>query len=298
MTIGVRGGGFWPGPWRYSESCDDRAECVRPAPRISCPIDDTLCPLPQLLKWLEAVSCDAPHCAVHFDDGPSSLHFEWGGTILRVEVWEHATRHSPGAHRRFKASNLDCRQVAISFYSAFRNFVESPEYNPVVYEQHSTDMDYALSAIQGRLSQGELIGFLTALDAAALEFFIHLVSLAHSFVSPARFGWGANRQWIAPPLAVLQSTFRGLMSAADIDTVYRKLVSREPEHHRQIVPAFWDRLDAVGRRDRLAALLARTRWEAVGSNLRALRSQHLESLMTLGTTPRQDGHAGPRTISS
>lgn len=298
MTINVRGGGFWPGPWRYSESYEDGAECVRPAPRISCPLDDTLCPLPKLLKWLEAVSCDAPHCAVYFDQGPSSLHFEWQSGILRIEVWEHATRHSPGAHRRFKAGNLDCRQVAITFYSAFRNFVQSPEYDPVAYEQHSTDMDYALSVIQGRLSQGELIGFLTALDAAALEFFIQLVPLAHSFVSPAPYGWGANRQWIAPPLAVLQSTFRGLMSKTDIDTVYGKLTSRDTEHNRQVVPAFWDRLDAARRRDRLAVLLARARWEADGPNLRALKSQHLESLMTLGTTPRRDGRAGPRTISS
>lgn len=295
MTVGGRDVGPW---WRYKGPYDDGPEWVRPVRSISCPLDDTLCPLPKLLKWLEAVSCDAPHCAVYFDEGPSSLHFEWQSGILRIEVWEHATRHSPGAHRRFKAGNLDCRQVAISFYSAFRNFVQSPEYNPAAYEQHSTDMDYALSVIQGRLSQGELIGFLTALDAAALEFFIQLVSLAHSFVSPAHCEWGANRQWIAPPLAVLQRTFRGLMRKTDIDTVYGKLTSSESEHNRRIVPAAWDRLDAVRRRDRLAALLARTRWEAVGPNLRALRSQHLESLMALGKTPRLHGHARPRTTSS
>ena len=136
MTVGGRDVGPW---WRYKGPYDDGPEWVRPVRSISCPLDDTLCPLPKLLKWLEAVSCDAPHCAVYFDEGPSSLHFEWQSGILRIEVWEHATRHSPGAHRRFKAGNLDCRQVAISFYSAFRNFVQSPEYNPAAYEQHSTD---------------------------------------------------------------------------------------------------------------------------------------------------------------
>jgi hypothetical protein len=116
-----------PGPVRES-----RPKCFH-APVY---MTSVWCPFRNYLRFLEAITVDVQTCGFHWDaEGPEGrLKWERGVDdtgILEVQwsIWRDPQR------RNGMRMLLNTRQMVRMLYEAFRRFVESPEYDPTLYEE-------------------------------------------------------------------------------------------------------------------------------------------------------------------
>ena len=132
-----------------------------PRRQLSCRISSVFCPFRSLLAWLEAVAVGAQECAFEWDaEGPFG-RLAWSYVHLVLDWHEHDRKQSI----RIRA---DRKQVVRAFYTAFRRFVESGEYDPLRYERLRNGEAMVL-AIGHRFTEAELIGQLLMLSRSEAE---------------------------------------------------------------------------------------------------------------------------------
>ena len=129
--------------------------------QLSCRISSVFCPFRSLLAWLEAVATGVQECAFEWEaEGPFG-RLAWNHLHLVLE-WHEDDRKDG---MRIRAGR---KQVVRAFYSAFRRFVESTEYDPLRYERLRNGEAMVLK-IEGRLTEDEFIGQLLILGGTEAE---------------------------------------------------------------------------------------------------------------------------------
>lgn len=131
------------------------------AGRVSCGIASSCCPFPSLVAWLEALTTGVPECAFNWEAEGLDGRLAWQRPELQLD-WSH--------YRGTRSLRLqaDRKQVVAAFYTAFRRFVESPEYDPFRYESMRLGDEFAHYHPNGLL-EGEIMGQLLTLSAADAE---------------------------------------------------------------------------------------------------------------------------------
>lgn len=127
---------------------------------ISCWVSSVFCPFASLLAWLEAATTGVESCGFTWDaEGPTGrLELKWN---LFTLTWN-------GRATQVLQATVDRRQVVDAFYSAFRRFVESRDYDPSRYERIRTGEAYVLRG--GRtFTEEELLKQLLPLDWAGVD---------------------------------------------------------------------------------------------------------------------------------
>ncbi len=107
------------------------AEHARADTRLDTFVSSVHCPFPDLVAWLEAITCNVQECAFGWDaEGPEG-RLIWqrgspgGNGFLEVTWTPSGTKHRVMLSRH---------QLVAAFYSSFRAFVESPIYEQQRYE--------------------------------------------------------------------------------------------------------------------------------------------------------------------
>lgn len=127
------------GDIQVTTPCDDQFKKDKPSIEhrddvvLLCHMSPTMgCPFPDFIAWLEAIVCGVQECAFDWDaEGPEGrLHWRRRdrATGFVTAIW-HDTRE-PTEHRIM----LETRQAVAGFYGGFRQFIESPAYDPLPYE--------------------------------------------------------------------------------------------------------------------------------------------------------------------
>lgn len=129
--------------WKLGESTNHMQRAVDESVFIS----SIFCPFHDLVRFLEAVCLQVQECAFEWDaEGPTG-RMEWqrrftNDTGFLTLKWDGRFR---GYERKFEhRMMLDTRQMVRMLYTAFRRFVESPEYDPIRYEDMQVGEAFSL----------------------------------------------------------------------------------------------------------------------------------------------------------
>jgi hypothetical protein len=138
----------------------------------------TACPIRDYLRFLEAVTLQVQECAFEWEAEGPEARFEWarwggsrsdkGHLTITWDGWFRDHKHT-FSHRML----LNTRQMVRNLYAAFRSFVESPEYVPMMYE--AVPLHEALLTV---VNESSIEGVLQALidrDAAEAESLIQVM---------------------------------------------------------------------------------------------------------------------------
>jgi hypothetical protein len=224
-------------------------------------VSSVFCPFEDFIRFLEAITIDVQECGFTWEaEGPDgamrwSRRFPLDTGFLSVE-WNGGK--GPVAHRAM----LDTRQAVEALYTAFREFVDSPGYDPLRYER--VRLGDSLSLIVAGASPEEVSRRLLQLDA---------VDASQALARLA----GAARE----------RSDGGSTTAQPIDHFFEGEDSRAPVTDEtledSLETAGWDAGDEAHRRqileDEFSSVV--TPWS--GANLRALRSRVIEDWLS---TPR------------
>lgn len=130
----------------------------------------TFCPFRDYIRFLEAVALQVQECAFEWDaEGPEG-RFEWrrrfiDDTGFLTINWDGWFR---GGSRKFShRMMLNTRQMVRMLYTAFRRFVESPEYQPMRYEKMTIAETF--SAVLKDATLDDLVNVLVTCDPARAE---------------------------------------------------------------------------------------------------------------------------------
>jgi hypothetical protein len=227
-----------------------------PKTQISCRISSVFCPFRDLLAWLEAIAAGVQECAFEWDaEGPSGrLALEH--SYFRLD-WHEGAKKSI----RMRA---DRRQVVSAFYTAFRRFVESVEYDPLRYERLRIGEEIVLG-IEKRFTEDEIIGQLLVLGSAEAEGALQRLR-PHAWLGVEGLD----------PLADARSSYRAVIGALEAE---RQGIAPLRPLHRYPIPyieAQWDRWDTPRRRARLKDIFNGHGLSCHGAPLRLLRSSIVE----------------------
>ena len=136
----------------------------------------TFCPFRDYIRFLEAVALQVQECAFQWDaEGPEG-RFEWSrrfidDTGFLTINWDGWFR---GSSRKFShRMMLNTRQMVRMLYSAFRGFVESPEYQPMRYEKLKVEETF--SALIKDASLDDLVKVLVDCSAQRAESLIFAI---------------------------------------------------------------------------------------------------------------------------
>ena len=120
--------------WKLGESVNHYQRAVDESMFIWA----TFCPFRDYLRFLEAVALQVQECAFEWDaEGPEG-RLEWRRRFIDDTGFLSINWHGSfrGHSRKFShRMMLNTRQMVRMLYSAFRRFVESPEYQPIHYEK-------------------------------------------------------------------------------------------------------------------------------------------------------------------
>ena len=110
----------------------------RPRQDFSVVMDSVFCPFPDFIRFLEAITMQVQECAFDWEaEGPSG-RMQWRRRKLNRDGVLTISWHSEFSDREHDFSYellLDTRHTVRMLYTAFRRFVESPEYDPIRYEK-------------------------------------------------------------------------------------------------------------------------------------------------------------------
>lgn len=119
--------------FRLGRSVNHAAPCLR----FTVYMTSVWCPFKDFIRFIEAISIQVKECGFEWDpEGPDGK-MEWRRGYVNDTGFLTVSWHS----RRQKFSHvmtLNTRQAVRMLYTAFRRFVESPEYDPIRYEKMTT----------------------------------------------------------------------------------------------------------------------------------------------------------------
>ncbi len=248
------------GDVQITTPCDDQFKKGEPSIEqrddavLLCRMSSSMgCPLPDYIAWLEAIVCGVQECAFRWDaEGPEGrLHWSRRDRATGFVTASWDGKQGPIEHRVM----LETRQAVIAFYAGFRQFVESPSYEPMAYEDLPVAETIALvldgaslDELADKLSASSRIDAIKLLDA--------LLDFAYRRSQDA----SATKRRMLADFVVLA----GDVSVAEADPM-------------QWIPAEWDSWTPQQRRQDVVATVFPGRLHiAFGSKLRALRSSLVE----------------------
>lgn len=129
--------------WKLGESINHMQRAVDESVLVS----SIFCPFNDFVRFLEAVCLQVQECAFEWDaEGPTG-RMEWqrrfiDDTGFLTLKWDGRFR---GHERKFEhRMMLNTRQMVRMLYMALRRFVESPEYDPIRYEDMQVGEAFSL----------------------------------------------------------------------------------------------------------------------------------------------------------
>lgn len=254
------------GDVQITTPCDDQFNKGAPSVgqredvALLCQMSSTMgCPFPDYIAWLEAIVCGVQECAFGWDaEGPEGrLHWARRDSAIGFVTASWQDSRAPIEHRVM----LETRQAVAAFYVGFRQFIESPSYDPLAYED---------------LPVGETIALV--LDGASLD------DMADQLSASSR----ADARKLLE--AVLDFAYNRRLDASAAkrrslaDFVARAVDLPTPEDDQmQWFPADWDSWTPQQRRQYVVEDVFTNRLSfAFGSKLQSLRSSLVEEWLAHG----------------
>jgi hypothetical protein len=157
-------------------SCDDEFRLGRSvdrvAQRIDCSVHMTsvFCPFADFVRFLEAIAVQVQECAFDWDaEGPDGRmlwrrRFPDQDGFLTVSWKGSYAGHKQTFSYRMM---LGTRQTVQMLYTAFRRFVESPEYDPIRYER--LEIGDAIDLVLADATREDFARVIATLDREAAE---------------------------------------------------------------------------------------------------------------------------------
>ncbi|SFU73526.1 hypothetical protein [Nitrosospira multiformis] len=218
-------------------------------------ISSVFCPFKDFIRFLEAITLDVQECAFGWDpEGPEG-RMHWlrrspqDTGFLTVE-WVSSKKNF--SHRMM----LNTRETVSTLYLAFRAFVDSPEYDPLRYEELNYGECFAL--VLSDASLGDLAGRLAEMNADTVERVLQ--SLANSV---------DDRHMKGPKLSF---PIKHSLEASE---------PVEPSSKYEWVDPEWDTWDTSHRMIKLEEIFSWGGMSWYGHNLRQMRSKLIEDWLSL-----------------
>lgn len=225
--------------------------------RASFPISSVYCPFRDMISWLEALVAGAQDCTWHWEsEGPeASIRFD--RTDVTVHSSEDGVRgHHWSSHLEFHISR---RALVHAFYTGFRAFAGSTEYQP---ERYCGDCNPLTSHHPG-FNREAFVAFLLPLDAATASTVLGALCKEATY-DPHD---DADERLLNPMPTVHDDPYQGYLETT-------------PQHYRLIL-GYWDRIGRAARHRVLMNLITRgpgvSPW---GADLFALRSERVERYLS------------------
>jgi hypothetical protein len=234
------------------------------------------CAFSDFIRFLEAITIEVQKCSFEWDpEGPHGV-MRWARRYIQdtgfLTVEWHSSKNK-FSHRIM----LNTRQAVRTLYSAFRTFVESPDYDPIRYERLTYGECFALVLSNATLN--DLACKLAQMDAATAETMFWLLRNAVS-----------DRHRKGPKLSFTIEHFLGSLETAISLGEYDSWLQSERETesmlkglvaYRTWIQPEWDSWDRDRRMEELKAIFD---WESgswYGANLRVLKSKLIEDWLAL-----------------
>lgn len=239
----------------YDEECQGlRFTKVR---KLSVYMSSVWCPFRNYIRFLEAIAIQVQECSFSWDaEGPDGgMKWERRGfddTGILTISWVDR-------HRTFKYRMvLETRQALRMLYTAFRRFVESPEYDPLRYEE--LDEKEAIALVIDSNDFDALVEIIINIDADRAERFIHGITSTIS----GRSVEGPNQQYSL-------KYFLALAESIEIPYI---------DEDRWIDPGNWSIWSQEQRKSEVHDMFERGPCGWFGDNLRELRSPLIEEWLS------------------
>jgi hypothetical protein len=223
-------------------------------------MSSVFCPFRDFLRFLEAITLEVQHCSFGWDaEGPNG-EMHWQRRFIRdtgflTITWD--ANENEISHRMM----LNTRQTVKELYSAFRTFVESPDYDPLRYEELANGEKFSLVLSDASLE--DLARAIAALNVDGAHAAIRRIQDAVS-----------NRSLRGPKLSFPITYF------VDVRTVAN--YSGDPDTS---MPADWKDLEVEQRMTRLMEIFEGDGSSWYGDNLRELRSKMVEEWLAQPEPP-------------
>ena len=234
-------------------------------------MSSVFCPFVDFIRFLEAITIEVQECSFSWDpEGPEGrmrwerLYFQDTG-FLTIE-WK-------SSDKQFSHSMmLNTRQAVRTLYTAFRTFAESPDYDPLRYEELTIGESFAL--VLSNASLDDLAGTLTPLHSNAAEAVFQGLQDA------------VNKRHTGPKLSFPIENF-----LESTGTVIPSSEFNKPWIHPE-----WDSWDIDQRLNDLKELFEGESSSWYGANLRELQSKLVEDWLALPEPPPRRNYRIPRPI--
>jgi hypothetical protein len=222
-------------------------------------MSSVLCPFRDFIRFLEAITIEVQECRFHWDaEGPEGV-IRWtrrviGDTGFLTVEWSSEESFS-------NSMMLNTRQAVRTLYGAFRTFVESPDYDPLRYEQLTYGESIAL--VLSSVSLETLADTLGQLSESAAEAAIQRLRDA----AQCRRSGGPKMTF------TIEQFLEGTEATANFYDC------------KALIPADWNSLNQAHRVSSLKAIFDYQESSWFGTNLRALRSKLVEDWLALPEPP-------------
>ena len=142
--------------------CDDKFRVgnsvnhADPSLKFTVYMSSVFCPFKDFIRFLEAIAIQVQECSFEWDPEGPSAKMEWSRRFPYESGFLTVSWHGPKGWRNQQFSHrmmLSTRQTVSMFYTAFRRFVESPDYEPTRYEQMTTGEAFALMLADSTLEK-------------------------------------------------------------------------------------------------------------------------------------------------
>jgi hypothetical protein len=237
----------------------------------------TFCPFGDYIRFLEAVALQVQECAFEWEaEGPEG-RLEWrrrfiDDTGFLTLKWDGTFRGY--SHKFSHRMMLNTRQMVRMLYSAFRRFVESPEYQPMRYEKMKIEETF--SSVIKNATLDDLVKVVVDCSAQRAESLIYAIRDAVAEC----LHYGARASY------PLQYYIENSVAPVDLDDFNSWIDKR------------WDSWDLVRRasylRETLFPWSDPIYWD--GANLRGMRSKLIEEWLASPEPPRKSPFGIPHRV--
>jgi hypothetical protein len=253
--------------------CDDECNMAEPVRLNKEGVDFTIymssvfCPFRNFIRFLEAVFVEVQQCEFYWEAERSDGRMRWkrrstpDAGLLTVEWYSD----KPFGNQ----ISLNTREAVSVLYSAFRTFVDSPDYDPLRYERLTFGEGFALMLSDASLS--DLAGVLVRMNAKEAKMVLR--SLGNNI---------RDRHMKGPKLSFPIKYFLDATEPVEPSSEYNEWIK-----------AGWNGWDADRRMLHLEELFSWGGMGWFGENLREIQSKLIEEWLALPDALRHPNYRIP-----
>lgn len=255
--------------------CDDQFQKGKPVNHVADRQDFSVymtsvwCPFANFIRFLEAIVIQVQECSFDWDaEGPCGV-MKWERRFVNKNGFLTVEWHSRNAKFEHRMM-LDTKQTVRMLYTAFRRFVESPEYDFLRYEEHTIG-EALVAGLGGRYSEDEIVEHIKWLDLKGARKLLDVILQRSGYRRGCSYEWKPeNADQIRQPMEFDQCmAIYGVIDYEDSE--YCK-----PDRYIRDEWAGWD---AAQREADLLELLACGSGGWYGAPLREMRSTLIEEYL-------------------